>query len=247
MTVLLKSIQASTFKSLFEVLQSILNDVNIYFRPNSIQILTLDVARVSLINVKLEPSEFEEYKCDECTIAGVNMADMYKLLKSISNQDVITISITKIDRMDIHIENSVKKSQTKYSLKLLDIDDDILEVPKLDMNTTTIIPSIDFQRICRDMNNLSKNVTICRKENLLQISCNGDFAEQETQIECQEHVDTSCISTFKLQYINLFTKSTTMCASLQILQNTNDSPIIFKYNISNIGYIEFYLAPNIEE
>ena len=246
MTVFLKSIQANTFKSLFEVLQSILNDVNIYFRPDCIQILTLDIARVSLINVKIDPGELEEYECDECTVAGVNMADMYKLLKSISNQDVITMSIKEVDKMDILIENSVKKSQTKYTLKLLDIDDDLLEVPKLEMDKTTIIPSIDFQRICRDMHNLSKNITICRRDNYLIISCVGDFADQETQIECEEVVDAECISTFKLQYINLFTKSTSMCASLQILQDKNESPIIFKYNISNLGKIEFYLAPNIE-
>jgi len=47
----LVSIQATAFKSIFEVLKDILNDVNIYFRPQGMYVVTLDTARTSLIDL----------------------------------------------------------------------------------------------------------------------------------------------------------------------------------------------------
>ena len=61
----LVSIQASAFKSTFEVLKDILNDVNIYFRPQGMYIVTLDTARTSLIDMFLASDNFEEYHCEQ--------------------------------------------------------------------------------------------------------------------------------------------------------------------------------------
>ena len=90
----LVSIQASAFKSTFEVLKDILNDVNIYFRPQGMYIVTLDTARTSLIDLFLAADNFEEYHCDqEEIIAGINISNTFKLMKTITNNDVIKLEI----------------------------------------------------------------------------------------------------------------------------------------------------------
>ena len=57
----LVTIQASAVKSIFEVLKDILNDVNIYFRPDGVYIVTLDTARTSLVDIYLAADNFEQY------------------------------------------------------------------------------------------------------------------------------------------------------------------------------------------
>ena len=57
----LVTIQASAVKSIFEVLKDILNDVNIYFRPDGVYIVTLDTARTSLVDMYLAADNFEQY------------------------------------------------------------------------------------------------------------------------------------------------------------------------------------------
>ena len=90
----LVTIQASAFKSAFEVLKDILNDVNIYFRPQGMYIVTLDTARTSLIDIFLAADNFEEYECTkEEIIAGINISNTFKLLKTITNNDVLKIEI----------------------------------------------------------------------------------------------------------------------------------------------------------
>jgi len=78
----LVTVQAAAIKSTFEVLKDILNDVNIYFKPDGVYIVTLDTARTSLIDMYLPAGNFEEYICEHDVDCGVNMTNMYKLLKN---------------------------------------------------------------------------------------------------------------------------------------------------------------------
>ena len=244
----LRTIQATAFRNIFEVLKDIINDVNVYFDKDGVRILSLDTARVSLVHMHLTADNFEEYLCPEPIIAGMNMTNTYKLLKSVSNNDTLTLSCEGSEYLDILIQNDTKKSKSSFSLKLLDINEDILDVPELQMDTLTTIPSVDFQRICRDMGNLANDIEIFRDGNELQLSCKGDFANQSTVLECPVSVKTRIGNTFSLKYINLFTKATGMCSSVQILQHESDSdmPVVLKYSIANLGDMKFYLAPKID-
>jgi proliferating cell nuclear antigen len=240
-----KTIQASALKSAFEVLKDILNDVNMYFTPKGVQILTLDTARVALVDMFLESENFEEYQCEEGDlIAGVNVTNMFKLLKFISNNDTLTIEIKSREYLDIRIENATKRSDTRFQLKLLDINEDQIEVPNIKMAVVTIMQSIDFQRICRDMNNLANDLEITRNSSQFIIKCQGDFANQETVIECSEEegFKGEIKGVYSLKYLNLFTKATSMCASVQIMQEEDNRFMVLKYNVANLGELKFYLA-----
>lgn len=240
-----KTIQASALKSAFEVLKDILNDVNVYFTPKGVQILTLDTARVALVDMFLDADNFEEYFCEADMVAGINVTNMFKLLKFISNNDTLTIEIKTREFLDIRIENVTKKSDTRFQLKLLDINEDRIEVPDIVMAVVTTMPSIDFQRICRDMNSLATDLEITRNERHFIIQCQGDFANQETVIECSDDgssFDGEFKGKYSLKYLNLFTKATGMCASVQIMQEEENRFLVLKYNVANLGELKFYLA-----
>lgn len=238
----LTTIQASALKSCFEVLKDILNDVNIYFKPSGVYITTLDTARTSLIDLFLAADNFEEYECPEPIVAGVNISNTFKLLKSITNNDILKLSISSKEFMNLEIESDLKKTTTKFELKLLDINENIYEVPEIPMAVTTSIPAIDFQRICRDMSNIGTEIKITRKENRFSLSCVGDFANQETAIECVENIDKELSGIYSLRYLNIFTKATSICAMVQVLQEDENRFLVLKYSIANLGELKFYLA-----
>jgi proliferating cell nuclear antigen len=242
-----KTVQASSFKAAFEVLKDILNDVNMYFTPDGVKILTLDTARVALVDLELHADNFEEYECVEPITAGINITNTFKLLKTISNTDTLTVEINNKDVMNIFIENPVKKTNTKFELKLLDIDEDHIQVPEVPVTITTIMPSIDFQRICRDMNNLASELIISRNTDKLVISCEGDFANQETVITCPNEIDTTCTGKYSLKYLNIFTKATGMCSNVQIMHEEKNRFLILQYNVANLGDIKFYLATKADQ
>lgn len=242
----LATIQASAIKSTFEVLKDILNDVNIYFKPDGMYIVTLDTARTSLVDMFLSADNFEEYECEHDIIAGINVSNTFKLLKSITNNDVLVISINSKEYMNIEIHSEAKKTSTKFALKLLDINENQIEVPNVNMTTITPMASSDFQRICRDMYNIGTNIEITREGTNLKLLCNGDFANQETDIQCTEESD-KISGVYSLRYMNIFTKATSMCSTVQIMQEEQNRFLILKYNVANLGDLKFYLATKVPE
>jgi|TARA_Y100000389_G_scaffold204767_1_gene259508 proliferating cell nuclear antigen len=243
----LVTIQASAFKSTFEVLKDILNDVNIYFKPQGMYIITLDTARTSLIDMFLAADNFEEYECTQDEIiAGINISNTFKLLKTITNNDVLKIEINSKEYMDIEITSETKKTQTKFQLKLLDINESRIEVPEVTMTTVTTLPSVDFQRLCRDMGNIGSEIEIKRSGKEITLQCEGDFANQKTTINCQDE-SPDIVGLYSLRYLNIFTKATSMCASVQIIQETGNRFLILKYNVANLGELKFYLATKVSE
>lgn len=240
----LKSIQANAFKSLFEVLKEIINDVNIYFSPQGIKLITFDVARVTLIHVFMAAENFEEYECPKETIIGINIQNIFKLIKSIGNNDIITMS-TCDENLNICVSNESKKSVSNFKLKLLDLNEDILDVPEINMTYSTTLPSVDFQKLVRDMTNIGSDLTIKRTGTSIEFTCEGDFANQSTIINDQFDIGQSGMEgTFSLKYVSMFTKATIMCPIVQLGHGDEpEGPISFKYTISNLGDVKFYLAP----
>ena len=242
----LATVQASAIKATFEVLKDILNDVNIYFKPDGMYIVTLDTARASLVDMYLSSDNFEEYTCENEIVAGINVSNTFKLLKSISNSDVLVININSKEFMDIEIFSEVKKTSTKFALKLLDINENQIEVPDMKMTTITPMLSADFQRICRDMYNIGNDIEITREGTKLKLYCKGDFANQETEIECTEESPVMS-GIYSLRYMNIFTKATSMCSTVQIMQEEQNRFLILKYNVANLGELKFYLATKVSE
>lgn len=241
----LKTVQAIAIKSLLEVLKDIINDVNVYFDSSGLKIVAFDVARVTLVHVKLDAENFEEYTCSKNVVLGINVSNTFKLLKSISNNDILSITNSD-ENLIITVSNSTKKSTSKFSIKLLDLNEDFLEIPdspECEMKET-MIPSIDFQKIIRDMSNIGSELLVKRVGNTVEFSCEGDFAEKQTIIEQTEDVGQEGVSgTFSLKYLSMFTKATILCPIVQLIQNTDETPIILKYTIANLGELKFYLAP----
>lgn len=241
----LKTVQATAIKSLLEVLKDIISDVNVYFDSSGVKIIAFDVARVTLVYVKLAAENFEEYSCPKETVLGVNITNTFKLLKSITNSDILSMTNTD-ENLVITVSNDSKKSMSKFSIKLLDLNDDLLDIPEDEPKKyETMFPSMDFQKIVRDMCNIGSEMYLKRSGNTVEFSCEGDFAQKQTVTEQPEDVGQPGVSgTFSLKYLSMFTKATILCPLVQIIQDTDDTPVIFKYTIANLGELRFYLAPN---
>lgn len=243
----LVTIQASAIKSTFECLKDVLNDVNIYFRPSGIFMTTLDTARTSLVDLHLAADNFEEYSCEsEEIIAGVNTSNVFKLLKSITNADVLRIDIHDREHMLIEISNETKRTNTKFQLKLLDINESRITLPEIETAITTTLGAVEFQKYLRDMSNIGTEIEITREANTITFACHdGDFANQETSIETLDSIDLKLQGLYSLKYLNIFSKAATMCASVQICQEEQNRFLVLQYRVASLGQLSFYLATKI--
>jgi proliferating cell nuclear antigen len=250
----LQTVQSSALRTLVEVLKDVLNDINLIFDETGIKVMAMDGSHVALIHMKLHAENFEKYECKQRFDAGLSLQALYKLMKTVSNNDTVSIFIEEqnTNELCLHIENADRNSSTTFKLKLLDIDSNELSIPDVEINCVVTMPSNDFQRMCRDMSNVGDNVEIVCENQKLIFRCDGDFASQETVIGEATHGmtfsknDDEIISgIFALKYINLFTKSTNLSNTIELYLKPN-YPLILKYNVANLGEIRFCLAPKVE-
>ena len=115
------------------------------------------------------------------------------------------------------------------------------------------MPSGDFNKVCRDMLNLSDTIEIRSIGSQIVFSCKGDFAEQETIMGettnglyyVKSSDKTSIIQGFyNLKHLVLFAKCTNMCNSLTIYLK-NSFPIVIEFSVGSLGELKLALAPKV--
>ena len=248
-----RTVQASAIRTLSEALKEVLTDVNINFDTTGIKIMSMDGSKVTLVHLRLDSSRCENFHCVDPTTIGVNMISLFKLLKTIGNVDIVTFYIEKDDRhkLGIRIENKEKSIISSSKLKLLDLDEDILSIPDVEFDSVITMPSVDFQKYCRDLAIISDTVTISSKGNVFTMSASGDFAEQEIIIGettnglviSKKEIEVSC--KFPLKYLNLFCKSSGLCSNIEIYLKAR-YPLILIFNCASLGSLSYGLAPKTE-
>lgn len=250
-----KTIQSNAIRTLFEVLKDVLTDVTLIFDPSGIKIMAMDANHIALIHMKLDADKFEVFECSKKCSLGISMPSLYKLIKTINNSDTVTFFYDDdtAHELGLRIENADKNAFTEFNLKLLDIDEREITIPDVEINCVVTIPSTDFQRMCRDMSNISDILHICSNSDELIFTCEGDFAKQKTVIGEATHGlffskknNESISGKFSLKYINLFTKSTNLSNTIELYLK-NNYPLILKYNVANLGEIRFCLAPTAND
>ena len=253
----IKTIQASTIKSVIDAMKEILMDVNLEFDENGMKIVALDNTHIVLIHLKLHADKFESYYCMKKLYVGINMLKFHMLIKTIQNGDILSLFIHKDDPniLGITIENNEKNVKTTYKLSMLDIDVVNVDIPPADFNTIITMPSAYLQKIIRDMHNLAEYIEIKNIGGKLILSCQGEFCCQETilatetqniQIKNNENTQEIIQGIFSLKYLSIFTKCTNLCSTVEIYLK-NSYPIILQYSIASMWSVKLCLAQKSED
>ena len=251
----IKTVQSSAFKILIEALKELLTDTSIEFDESGMKIVSMDNSHVVLVHLKLDANKFESYTCDGKITIGVNMLNLYKLIRTINSNDTLSLFIETNDKnhLGIKIENSEKNTKTTFKLNLLDLDHPKISIDPADFNSVITIPSVDFQKICRDMNNIAEYVEMKNIGNQLILSCNGDFCSQETVLADSEsyncvnktgNINEIVQGIFNLKYLVLFTKCTNLCNTVELYLK-NDYPLVVQYLVASLGVVKLAVAPSI--
>ena len=192
----IKTVQIAPFRTLMTALKDILLESNITFSEEGIKLINMDKTHTILVHMLLESSNFESYFCKYPKIViGVNMFHLFKLINTIDNNDVLTIFIEENDYCDGIVNNLSLKfengdiNQCKIQkLKLIEPEEVELDVPDVKFSSIINLPSGDFQKIIRDLSNISDRLEIKSVNNELIFRCKGSFAEAEIRRTEQEGI-----------------------------------------------------------
>lgn len=248
----IKTVQSGAFKILVEALKELLTECSFEIDSTGVKLMSMDTSHIVLVHLKLDACKFESFYCDQKRVIGVNMINFYKLIKTINSNDTLTLFMEEgnMNHLGIRIENQEKMTRTTYKLNLMDLDKQDLNIDPAAFNNVITLPSNDFMKLIRDMNNIADCVEIQNMKNQLIFNCVGDFCQQETvlsdnekKMQCSTSDNEEIVQgVFSLKYLNMFTKCTNLCNTV-FLYFRNNYPLICKYMVASLGEIKLCIAP----
>jgi len=257
----IKTVQIAPFRILMTALKDILLDTNIVFTKEGIKIINMDKTHTILVHLNLKAENFEFYQCNyEKIIIAVNMLHLFKLINSIDNDDTLTIYIEKDDYDDgvvselgLKFENGDIKQSKIQKLKLIEPEEEQMDLPDIKYSSVINMPSSDFQKIVRDLANISEKLEIKSVGEELIFKCCGQYAKAEIrrsetsgtnsmQFLQKQNPDDIIQGEFSLKNLVYFIKCTNLCSQIEIFLK-NNKPLIVKYNVASLGEIKLCLAP----
>jgi proliferating cell nuclear antigen len=256
---MLKTVQIAPFKTLVTALKDILIETNMTLREDGIRIINMDKSHTVLVHLSLDASKFEQYVCKkEKIIIGLNMVHFFKLISSSDNEETLSIYIENSDYADgivsnltIKFENGDIKQCRILKLRLIEPEPEELEYPDVKFSSIINLPSTDFQKIIRDLSCISDKLEIKSVGGELIFKCVGCFAtaeinraEADGSMRFIEKQDSAKIDQgeFSLKNLGYFIKCTNLCPHIEVYL-ANDLPLVVKYSVATLGFIQLCLAP----
>lgn len=242
--VFVKTIQTSVIKSCFDVLKEIVFEATIHVDKTGLKIVSMDSSKTSLVHLKLDSDQFEEFVCTSPTPIGVSVMLLQRLIKSATSNDTITFAVKKgvTHELVIAVESMTTSNSSVYTIKLLDLPVQTIEIPEFEYEHVLTVQSATFQKIVREMSNLGQTVEIKSNGTRITMRCDGDFASQETQLGDPSDASDTFSASYTLKYLNLFAKSASVSLNV-LLFIDNQRPMILEFDVGTLGKIKFLLSP----
>merc|ERR1712217_540472 len=147
---------------------------------------------------------------------------------------------------------------SEFDLKLMQIESEHMEVPEQHYKVTAKMPSAELQKICRDLKEFGETMQVKASKDGITFSVQGDAGggnvmlkpreseKQEEKVTLTVHEPVT--ATFVLRYLVNFAKAAPLSGGVELGLGP-DAPLLVKYDLerSENGYMQFYLAPKIDE
>ena len=239
------------FKSIMGFISTIIEQINLKFYNDGIYISSLDNSHISLVECFIPKKFFNNYNISENILVGLNLNVFMKILSRINNNDELIISIED-DSINMSFINL--KYQKHYSIKQMNIESDEIDIQPMENPTKIKIISKYFNEIINDLADIGENVNIIVKEtddndeNITFIT-ESDISQLNLILHNEDIVCKNLKNLnieFSLKNLQLFSKGYSLNNDMEI-EITIDAPLKLSYKIIGNGFINYYIAPKMED
>ena len=143
-----------------DAIKHLVQDCNFDCNDSGIALQAMDTSHVALVSLMLKAVCFSPFRCDRNLAIGINLSSLKKVLRCAQNEDILTLKAEDApDVVNLVFESSESDRLSEYDIKLMEIDQEHLGIPDTEYAATISMPSAEFQRISRDLKELSESGT----------------------------------------------------------------------------------------
>ena len=265
--------------SIFDTASNVLELGVLNVKADGLYLSGMDSSHVSFIKVEINEDDFETYDYTQDISLGINLKELVKILKCSDDKDQIEISCDSLEKStttNLQIKFYGSGINRKYSLKLLYIDEDEIEVPDMDY-------PMEFEMRSKLFNNLINSITVIEgdyikfnvyEQKLMLQSCsdtselNIEILKESRNIEKKivkkqdnkfvtkkimqkEYELYSCegnfTSTINLNFIKLVSKAFSISPYV-LCHVAPSSPLRMDFMLNDYGtLIQYYVSPKLDD
>ena len=166
----LRSTNAKQLKKIFDSINGLFESSLLECTAEGICLRTFDSAHICIINLELDASGFDQYTCVRDTVFGIHLNSFCLILsQGTSSSDIVCISsVNDNEMLEFAFQDSKTLSSTstttiisRYFIKLLEINQECFTLTTDDNYECKIImPSRELAQICKNLNQLGKNIDV---------------------------------------------------------------------------------------
>lgn len=181
-----------------------------------------------------------------------------------------------MNQLNLRYENKIKKLTTDYYLNLLDLNEENYNIERQQFDFVITMPSNDFHTLIKNMSVIAEKVDIkfvnTSTGYSLSFNCQGEFASQVSIFDGKtdgssndnmvnvirnmdenaddhnnpnEQENTVIQGVYELKSLSLFSRCSGLCSTID-LYIKNDSPLVIKYRVADMGSVHLILSPTNE-
>jgi proliferating cell nuclear antigen len=207
------------------------------------------------IKLELEGDNFAPYKFKngKTLYLGINLSHFHKMLRSVKKKDSLSLFINDSSPTDLGIRVIPKeRNRTSTSfVKIQKIQNINVDLPT-GYGTPAIVPSSEFQKMCKDMAHIDKTVEVHAHGFAVKFVCGAkgvmkrvvEFGERGDSDDESDDDDTpvgvAYVQEFETEQLRRITKIAGLGTKMKVYAK-DGLPLLFQSNIGELGKISLYI------
>lgn len=249
-------IKADIFTGIFQNMKTFTEHIAILFKDTGIYLQTMDSARVSIVELSLPATWFDKYTHTVDISIGISSNILYKILnaRTVPQNIQIVYDSGSNDTLSVHFTSEDKKTFDKhFEVPLIDLEMEYMEIPPIDYVAEFTVPSGVFSGLINQLKMFGDSMDItCSEEKIILFSNSVDSGKMSVEINIDDLTSFSINEgeelnlSFSLNFLHNICSFNKLAKEMDI-KLCNQYPLCIIYDLSNEGFMKFYLAPKIDD
>ena len=245
------------FVALFQTLKNCSSIITINFELGRMYIQGMDKSHVCLFDVALLNTWFQEFEIDKPFTISFDSTIFFTIINSKQDSNDIIIKKNSDDEDNLFVELlSQKHSKGEFNkyfkIPLVEYEYDLMGIPSVDYDAEFSIHSKKICEIVSQMMVFGTDILIKCSEEKIDLITNGVTGEMLVNIPIEDLTQYSIVEgeeiqlSYSLSYIHKMCLTNKLSSEIDFFVSA-DSPMKLKYDLGNDSYIEFYIAPKVND
>jgi len=230
------------FKTAFESIAKIIDEVTLTADSEGIRLRALDRSHITFISMDLEYDLFDDYTCDVPEKMSIDATEFLQILKHGKTNDILQLSVDENNLIIIFEGDATRR----FNIRFIDSEYETAVPPEISHPINLKIPSELLKDALNDMNLFSDKILFTVDQDYLKIHTQGTFGDGEVKYLHGENIRETCQAMFNTEKLSDIMKASKFSKEATLYLG-DDMPIKIDFElITGDGKLSYLLAPRLE-